>query len=276
MAKAPERATLRAIAGTALILLGFSSAAAEDRPWPPPGTSYYGDRDVPDISGVWMGQATGVPGASEASTNSGRTSDGRPPAYWSPWPLPYTPTYQKMYEERVETAKKGKQLGDIGSKCLPFGVPFMLVLKVFPEEIEQTPGRITMYGWSTFPITIWTDGRDHPKNLTPSYNGHSIGHWVGDILYVDTVGIRGETPLDGMYNPHSDKLRIKWSIQKVAGDVLHFTVNLYDDEAFTEPVTMTNIWHRQTSSGWAMLDDASCFDGTTAVKESTPPDFIKF
>jgi hypothetical protein len=36
--------------------------------------------------------------------------------------------------------------------------------------------------------TIYTDGRSHPKNLEPSYYGHSIGWWEGDTLVVDTVG----------------------------------------------------------------------------------------
>ena len=263
-------------AGAALVLLGLSTVVrAQDKPWPPTGASYYGDKGAPDISGLWMGQAMGVPGEG-AKTNSGQSADGRPPTYWTPWPLPFTAAYQKIYDERAEAAKKGRQLGDIGAKCLPFGVPFMLSVKVYPEEIEQTPGRVTLRGWSTFPITIWTDGRGHPKDLAPSYNGHSIGRWIGDTLFVETTGIRSDTPLDGIYSPHSAKLRIKWSIRPVAKDVLHFNITLYDDDAFVEPVTMTNIWHRKVTSSWQMIDDASCFDGTTAAKESTPEGFQKY
>ncbi len=36
--------------------------------------------------------------------------------------------------------------------------------------------------------TIYMDGRPHPKNLDPSFFGHSVGHWEGDALVVDTVG----------------------------------------------------------------------------------------
>ena len=262
------------VAAAAIALLATGAVASTlDQAWPPVGASYHGDKAAPDVSGLWLGQAMGVPGEG-AKTNSGQSSDGRPPAYWSPWPLPYTPAYQKIYEDRVAQAKKGHQLGDVGAKCLPFGVPFMLIHKVYPEEIVQTPGRLTMYGWSTFPITIWTDGRGHPRDLVPSYNGHSIGHWVGDTLYVETVGIREDAQFDGMRNPHSDKLRIEWSIQRVAKDILHFHFTMFDAEAFTEPVAFTNIWHRMTTRRWQMVDDSSCFDGTTV--NETPQGFTKF
>ena len=235
-----------------------------------------GDVNTPDISGVWLGTAMGIPGKGVVS-NSGATADGRPPTYWAPWPLPYTPKYQKMYDERIEMAKKGVQLGDISSKCLPFGVPTMLASNHYPEEIVQTPGSVTIYEFSTFPIVIWTDGRPHPKNLAPSYNGHSIGHWVGDTLLVDTVGIVGETSLDSHRDPHSDKLHMKWRIEKVAKDILHIQLTLFDDEAFTEPVTLTNITIREDDPKWALLDDQSCFENNQSVgPPPTASGFIKF
>ena len=36
--------------------------------------------------------------------------------------------------------------------------------------------------------TIYMDVKSHPKDLVPSYYGHSIGHWEGDTLVVDTRG----------------------------------------------------------------------------------------
>ena len=251
--------------------------AADDRHWPPPGVSFYGDPNVPDISGLWLGTAIGLPGKGP-QTNSGLSSDGRPPTYWAPWPLPYTPTFQKIYDERVEATKKGQALGDIGSRCLPFGMTYAISSKVYPDEIVQTPGQVTIFVFGIFPIMIWTDGRGHPKDLAPSYNGHSTGHWVGDTLFVDTVGIRGETPLDGMRNPHSAKLHVKWTIQRVAKDVLHFHITLHDENAFTEPVVMTNIWHRKDVPAWQVLDDASCFENnkTLSPGATAPGGFIKF
>lgn len=254
----------------------LAHAAGADQSSPPPAVSFYGDPGAPDISGLWQGTAMGIPGKGVVS-NSGTTADGRPPTYWAPWPLPYTPAYQKIYDERVAAAKKGRALGDTGSRCLPFGLPNMLASMHFPDEIVQTPGEVTIFVFGTFPIVIWTDGRAHPKEPTLSYNGHSIGYWVGDTLFVDTVGINGATPLDSNRDPHSAKLHMQWTVQRVAADILHINLTLFDDDAFTEPVTITNIMQRKSGPEWAVLDDQSCFENNQNIPP--PPaaqGFIKF
>lgn len=263
-------------AAVAAICAAGSMAQAAEGQWPPAGVSYYGDPSVPDISGLWLGTAMAVPGQPPAN-NSGRTADGRSPLYLTPWPLPYTPEYQKIYDERVAAAKAGKALGDTGARCLPFGLPIMLLNKNYPDEIVQTPGVTTIFMFNTFPIMIWTDGRDHPKDLQPSYNGHSIGHWVGDTLFVDTVGINEHTPIDGMRNPHSGDLHIVWSIKRVAPNRLHTNITLYDGKAFTEPVTTTNIWALMTDPVWQVLDDASCFENASGISEKPVEEgFVRF
>ena len=155
----------------------------------------------------------------------------------------------------------------------------MLVSKVYPDEIVQTPGQVTFFMNNTFPLVIWSDGRGHPKNIEPSYNGHSIGYWIGDTLFVDTVGIDGKTGLEVMRNPHSDKLRIRWTVRKVARDTLQLHVTLYDEDAFNEPVVTTNIWRRMTDPKWQILDDASCFENNENLPhthESGPAGFKKY
>lgn len=243
---------------------------------PSAAVSFFGHSTAPDISGVWLGTSMGIPGKGPIS-NSGETADGRPPSYWQPWPLPYTPAYQKIYDERAEALKRGVALGDTGSRCLPFGLPNMLASQHYPEEIIQTPGQVTFFMFGTFPIVVWTDGRPHPKNLVASYNGHSIGHWVEDILFVDTVGIRGNTPLDSNRDPHSAKLHMKWTVQRVEKDVLHIKLTLFDEDAFTQPVTMTNISVRKDRPEWALLDDQSCFENNQDVPVPKGDEgFVKF
>ena len=97
----------------------------------------------------------------------------------------------------------------------------MLVNKNYPDEIVQTPGEVTIFVWGTFPITIWTDGRPHSADFEPSFNGHSIGYWEGDTLYVDPIGINGSTTCAASLYPHSPKLHIKWTNHRVEKDVMH-------------------------------------------------------
>ena len=54
-------------------------------------------------------------------------------------------------------------------------------------------------------------------------------------------------------------------------------MTLYDPEAFTEPMTITNIMRRKSGPKWQVLDDISCFEnnkeaGDTKVEEG----FVKF
>jgi hypothetical protein len=55
---------------------------------------------------------------------------------------------------------------------------------------------------------IYMDGRSHPKDVAPSYLGHSIGRWDGDTLVIDSVGFsedRVDEP-DGL--PHTSQLHL--------------------------------------------------------------------
>lgn len=80
--------------------------------------------------------------------------------------------------------------------------------------------------------TIYLDGRPHPKDLQPSYYGHSIGHFEGDTLVVDTVGFAPGILAGSV--PHSDRLHV----------VERFTLNpetsaLKRDYAAEDPVYFT-------------------------------------
>ena len=267
------------IAVLAATLLATSTApatatAADDPRQTAPGRLLHGDPGAPDISGEWLGTETLPPGAGTGQAPHKENEITR----WAPWPPPLTPAYQQRADEIIAAARQGRQLGDYGLLCRPAGVPRMFASKNFPDEIIQTPGQVGIWLWGFSPIMIWTDGRPHPQNLQPSYNGHSIGYWVGDTLYVDTVGIRAETPVDSVpRTPHSGKLHIKTTIQLVNPETLHVHITLYDEDAFTEPMVTTNLWHRKGGPRWEMLDDASCFENNRrATDKSLEAGFGKF
>ena len=276
MPKVLDVTRLGLVAAIGAFGVGFAQTSATGQPWPPAGVSYYGDPASPDVSGLWLGTSLGIPGE-EIASNSGKTADGRPPTYLAPWPLPYTPAYQKIFDDRMAAVKRGHASGDTGSRCLPFGLPLLLTANAYPNEIVQTPGQTTIFFFNSFPVVIWTDGRGHPKDVQPSFNGNSVGRWVGDTLFIDTTGFNGAAPLDTHLDPHSDKLHIKWSIEPVARDILHVHMTFYDKDAFTEPVATTNIWQRKTERKWEILDDASCFENNGVFKDTkVEPGFIKY
>lgn len=257
---------LEAFISVAAALAGVPAAAQQRAP---DGrvVDFYGDPAVPNISGVWLGNAVGVPGK-PADPNRG-PADGRPETYWYPYPVPFTSEYQKVWDQRVEAARSGRALGDSSARCLPFGMPRMLVSKFYPDEIVQTPGQTTFFMNSTMPVTIWTDGRGHPADLKPSFNGHSIGYWVGDTLFVDTVGINDVGVLDSFRTPKSSAIHLKWSITRAAPDILHMFLTVYDEKAYTEPLVTAMVWKRKNEAEWAILDDSSCFENNATVGTET-------
>lgn len=273
----PGSAMRKLVVAIAIAALATGAATAQEAGiWPPPGVSFHGDPAVPDISGVWLGSKTGIPGVKSAPNRG--SADGSPETFWAPWPLPYRPAYQRTVDDREKALGEGRALGDNGAQCLPLGIPRLLIAKVYPDEIVQTPGQVTFFTFGAFPIVVWTDGRPHPANLKPSFTGHSTGTWVGDTLHVESIGFNNRTTLDHNLSPHSDKLTLRWSVRRVAKDTLHFHVTLHDDEAFSEPVTTTNIWRRKTDPRWQVLDDGSCFENnrTQVDAEGNTDGFTKF
>ena len=75
------------------------------------------------------------------------------------------------------------------------------------NRIAQNKDTIVLeYGQFGLKRTIYMNLREHPNNIKPSRAGHSIGHWEGDTLVVDTVGF-----LPGFLNTparNSDKLHV--------------------------------------------------------------------
>lgn len=259
-----------------LVTLSPLTAQAQEIDEPEEGrtvVSYYGDHDTPDISGLWLGSASGEPGV-EFAPNRG-PADDRPGTYWQPWPLPYTDEYQQIHDERVAGVQQGRAIGDAGARCRPFGISRMLSDKHYPDEIVQTPGQVTFFMFGTFPVTVWTDGRGHPDGREPSFNGHSIGYWHGDTLFVDTVGLNDQSILMSTTTPLSDQARLQWSVRRVMDDMLHVTITVFDPEALTEPVVNTAIWTRKSEDRWAVLDDQSCFENnnTNVSEEGAEPGF---
>lgn len=93
---------------------------------------------------------------------------------------------------------------------------------------------------------IYTDGRPHPSDLDTSFFGDSIGHWEGDSLVVDVVGLNDETWLgqsqlgDLKHTAiHSDKEHVieRWTRK---GNTLTYEATVEDPVMFARPWVITS------------------------------------
>jgi len=187
---------------------------------PAPGAATGASR--PDLSGVW-GIYTPVTQRARA-----RSFDEFPPM---------TPWAAEHYKALNEAAKRGNEaldlLDPVITACAPPGL-VRLITFGRPFEMIQIPGRVMIvYEWGHWPRYIWTDGREHPKDVDPTWMGHSIGHFDGDTLVVDTVGFNDMTLLDKSH-PHSEELHIVERYRRVDHNAMELSMTYADPKVYTK------------------------------------------
>src|SRR5262245_59164090 len=155
---------------------------------------------------------------------------------------PYNDEWMVKVRAIAETQFGGTTPLDPAHSCRPQGVPRAGINGV---QIVQTPQVVAILyegaPYSTYRL-IYTDGRQHPDDIEPSCWGHSIGHWDGDTLVVDTVGLTEESWVGGggavgrnrYTSIHSDKLHVTERFSR-EGDVLTNETTVEDPVAFTKP-----------------------------------------
>src|ERR1700704_1875136 len=108
---------------------------------------------------------------------------------------PFQPWAEALLKKRdIENNTADPDSGpDPIERCIPPGVP-RIMLQPFPWEIVHARDRIIMiFEYQAITRQIFMGGRGHPKDLDPTYMGHSIGRYEGDALVVDTIGFNDKT-----------------------------------------------------------------------------------
>ena len=207
-------------------------------PRTPSGSSYATLSSLPDWGGVWENKS-GVWFDAEP--------DGEPVN-----PPPYNPEWTAKYQAILARARAGKATNDPTANCIWPGMPRLMV-QPLPLEILFTPGRVTTTHEIYSQVRhIYTDGRGHPDDLTPSFNGDSIGHWEGDTLVVDTMGLRADTMYQNTGMPHSDALHLVERWHLVGPDLLEIEITMIDPKAFTRPYVSRR--HFQRHRDWTLME----------------------
>jgi hypothetical protein len=187
----------------------------------------------PDFTGVW-GPYRGARGGGLGPTAAA------PPVLKAP--------YAKPYEERRAAEAAATQRGEPGPTngmlCVPYGVPTMMSVAVYPVEFIQTPKQITIISEAFSEVRrIYLDKPPSKiDDVPPGYYGRSVGRWEGDTLVVDTVGIKEAVQYQRM--PHSDQMRITERIRLAAPNVLHDQITIEDPVVLEKPITYTLAYSR--------------------------------
>ncbi|MGC4028466.1 MAG: hypothetical protein QM696_06320 [Steroidobacteraceae bacterium] len=223
---------------------------------------YFSDPGTPDISGLWELDPNildrpdyrrwivdGEVISDTLHLETGKRADGSIGGDALGVTLPYTAPYMAVLKRRHDFEAAGTPVAMSSTYCWPpgpvtvyFSGPQTVVtskglITGNPMSITQTPGRVQIvYAQDEQVRNIYTDGRPHPdlSEYEPTLQGHSIGHWEGNTLVVDTVGARRETNLYGV-EMHSDALHVIERIRRDEGE-LDIHIRIEDVKAFTNPV----------------------------------------
>jgi hypothetical protein len=74
--------------------------------------------------------------------------------------------------------------------CIPIGSPALMFYPVANTITVQKDKVVMKIDWLDSERTIYLDGRKHPAASETSLQGHSVGHWEGDALVVDTTNFK--------------------------------------------------------------------------------------
>ena len=123
--------------------------------------------------------------------------------------------------------------------CLPNGP---LIDGPLLYRIVQTPTLFLTLTEDVAPVRqVFLDGRGHPKDLNPTWMGHSIGHWEGDTLVIDTVGMNDKSWLNNY--PHTEQLHLIEHYRRPDFAHLQVDIIIEDPGAFTKPWTIHSVWN---------------------------------
>jgi hypothetical protein len=172
----------------------------------------------PDLTGVWRGAGP---------IYRFNIAQDLKPEDIQPWA-------EALFLQRVRDSRKDSPL----ARCLPVSVPFHDFFNL--TRIVQTPALIVMlYESPNSPHrTVFTDGRDLPKDPNPTWLGYSVGRWEGDTLVVTTAGFNDKGWLDSAGHPQTESLRVTERLHRRDFGHMDFDITIDDPKVFTRPFTI--------------------------------------
>lgn len=201
-----------------------TTAAVSGPPAPAPAK-------VHELVGVW--------GLSKSSKASGPV----PPK----GTVPLVPAVEAKRAELERMNKAGEVIPGRNAKCIPAGLPDMMV---FGFNVWATAEYLIVYGGYGTVRPVWLNRTEHtPDNkLFPSYQGESIGRWDGDTLVVDTIGLVADNEITYGLSLEDPDMHIVERFRILNPRELEVVTTIESKKSLTKPWTYTNVYARRASS----------------------------
>jgi len=219
----------------------------------------------PDWKGQWL------------RAGSGQGAPWDPAKPWGPGQqAPLTPEYQAIFEANLRDQAAGGQGTDPSYRCIPVAMPRVMIA-VQPMEIVIAPDTtyVMLELFSTL-RRIFTDGRDWPRAVEPSFAGYSIGQWADtdgdgryDTLVAETRAIKGPHSYDSSGIPFHDDgraiIRERIYSDKANPNILHNEITSIDS-ALTRPWTVKRSYRRDGNNRRPIWSEYVCNEDNRHVR----------
>ena len=179
------------------------------------------------------------------------------------------PPWKPEIAAKIEFMRKEEKAGrpaPIVVSCLPQGMPAWMLITHNAVEILFSPGRVTMLGESDGNRLrrIYTDGRGHNDDGELFFMGHSIGHWEGETLVVETVNIKPQTMFaisEAAGVPNNGDVKVIERIHLAAnGTELHTDLEIFAPNVLTKSWKTTRKYFRQRARKFEFVEGV-CLEG---------------
>ena len=203
----------------------------------------------PDLKGAWVRLDDVSGGSFDPSKRPGRAQQP-----------PLTAEYQAIWEANMAERARGGQYYNTQVRCLPGGMPRMMIAYQAFEAIITPEVTHIHIGFFNEHRRIYTDGRAWPQSITPTFSGYSIGRWVDadqdgryDLLEVETRGLKGPRIFDPSGIPlHQDNQTVvkeRMFLDPANPNILRDEITTFD-HALTRPWTVTRGYQRDADPVW--------------------------
>ena len=151
--------------------------------------------------------------------------------------LPLNDAGKEAYAKNMAGLKDGSITDTARKFCVPDGLPRVLATPYPFEIIQAPPGQITVVHELNHQIRVVATDKPMPSDKElipfPYYNGHSVGHFEGDTLVVDSAGFNEKTFVDATGAPHTDEMRTVERIRKLSPTQLEDVITIHDPQHYT-------------------------------------------
>jgi len=164
------------------------------------------------------------------------------------------------------------------SNCYPGGVPqFLIYGGNEPLYFVQTPKEVLIINQADVQVRHVYMNVPHSAEPKASWYGQSVGHYEGDELVVDTIGLSDKSTLDNYGTPHTTQLHVIERFKMIeGGKTLQVSFTVDDPGAFNAPWSAITMYHRSPRALPFSAEEACAENNQHMdwhIPMADPPDF---